>query len=1209
MKRLRRLLASLLMIAIVSSPAGGFAAEGLFFVPAGIREIESEAFSDIPMPNGVFIPDSCTSIAPDAFSNPETLEIYGFTGSEAERYAADAGAVFHSVEIKNASVLGPVWASPDRNVTFTANYEGPEDTKVSFQISKEENVVFASDPSDETSFTYAFYDGGEYEVCAVFESPYETVIAYLPAPIKVAERILTSDEIFYLEVGESANLISSEETRTVSLFAPDSGLSVFETTVTGNELGKYVVTASAQTDEGVVYTDIPVEVIISAKSVTVTAERDHVLEKHSIQLNASVYPENATYTNVSWSVDSPEIASISDDGVLTGLKKGTVTVFATSGDVMDAVEIRVEKAVSAFEIAADNIPETLYTGMRFALSANAVPEDAYNPTCAYKSLTPEICAVDAFTGEVICLQAGEGKILATANDLGGASAEFTFTVLEGVSEIAFNALPDVLSAGETFQIEYTSLPETAYDKTVWFESSDETIASVSESGLITAVAPGNATISVRAANGFTAIVPVKVLTPVSSVKSALSTLYLNPGMTANPIGNFVFVQPENATYPSLTWSSDNISVALVHQTTGLITAVNNGTCRITGVSQGGKTVSFAVKVVSDARVVQKIAVSSTYGALNVGNTAVLTPSATPSNKYTSGTWYSSNPEVLEIASVGSSNKATIRAVSPGEATIYAIASSGITAKCTVVVNPIVVTDLHLNASSISLNVSDSFPLGAVFEPENATATLLTWTSSHEDVATVNQNGLVHALKGGTTVITATTEDGVNASCRVTVNTILMTGAKLPAENISVLAGDSGTIAYTVTPENATPAGFFWQSSDINVVSVHATSGKMNYLKAGSAVITGNALDGSGITLTLHVEVREVPITSFTANAESVTLLPGESFALFTRVLPIGASCAQPAFASSDEKIAYVSPDGVITAVSKGQATITAQVGQGDYIHTLEIPVTVEKVNDVTYRALIMGQFTVPATDGYLPFSNNSTKGFTDAISRSAIDGNRYEVTRIAGSPSPGAIRNAISRLSNQADENDVTVIFFLTHGTNTGSEGYQMQTNSRVVIESIDMINALKEISGHVVFVLCTCHSGRILSTSGAKALAAAGGNYVGKNGKGRLSILCSSTSTNSSYYRVNDEKLSYDFYTRSVTLGLGWDMLGDSATNTLLADKNGDNKVTVSELAAYSRGATQRGISAFIQQYGKDDFSGHAAQFPSWQIASGDEDLVIFQR
>jgi hypothetical protein len=147
------------------------------------------------------------------------------------------------------------------------------------------------------------------------------------------------------------------------------------------------------------------------------------------------------------------------------------------------------------------------------------------------------------------------------------------------------------------------------------------------------------------------------------------------------------------------------------------------------------------------------------------------------------------------------------------------------------------------------------------------------------------------------------------------------------------------------------------------------------------------------------------------------------------------------------------------------------------------------------------------------------------------------------------------------------------------------------------------------VFVLCTCHSGRILFTSGAKALKNAGGSYVGRNGKGRLSILCSSTSTNSSFYNTNDEKLSYDFYSYAVTRGLGWDMLKDYAFENPLADANGDGKVTVSELASYSRGATQRAISSFIQLNGTAGFAGHPSQFPSRQIALGHEDLVIFEK
>ena len=97
MKRLRRVLASLLMIAIFLSPASGFAAEGLFRVPDFIKEIESEAFLGVDVSGGVFIPGNCTSIAPDAFSNPETLDIYGFSGSAAEAYALHSGAEAVSV--------------------------------------------------------------------------------------------------------------------------------------------------------------------------------------------------------------------------------------------------------------------------------------------------------------------------------------------------------------------------------------------------------------------------------------------------------------------------------------------------------------------------------------------------------------------------------------------------------------------------------------------------------------------------------------------------------------------------------------------------------------------------------------------------------------------------------------------------------------------------------------------------------------------------------------------------------------------------------------------------------------------------------------------------------------------------------------------------------------------------------------------------------
>ena len=1169
MKKPSRFLASLLMIAVFLSPEYALAAEGLFRLPPFITQIESEAFSGVDLSNGIFIPDSCTSIAPDAFSNPEALDIYGFSGSFAETYALEKNASFHSVDIKNASVSGPLWASPDRSVSFTADFECAHEAMVHFEIEKNGTIVFKSEPSKEKTLFHRFTDGGEYTVSAVIESPFETAVCPMDAPIIIAERIKTINDIFYLAVGESVNLISSDETRTVTLSTDSEGLTVSGTSVTAKSLGKYTVTLKAETEKGTVYTDVPVEVIVPTSSVSIESERTYVLENQTLQMTAVVYPENATYKNVTWSVDDDQIAEINESGLLTGKKRGTVVVFATSSDVMSAREIRVEIPVASFEIAPAEMPDAFLSGMRFTLSAAATPENADNPTCSYVSLTPDIVSVDAFTGVVTCLKEGEARILATANDLGGASGEYAFTVLPGITDISFASVPGVMKAGEDFQLEISVLPENAQNKTLTFTSSDESVVSVSDSGLITAIKPGSAAVTVSTVNGFSKNVPITVQTPVSSITGMLDDLYLNPGMTADPIGNFVFVKPSNATNPALTWSSNNAFVASVDKNTGLITAQSNGTCQITGISHNGKSISFTVHVVSDKPVIKKLSINHTYGALNVGNTATITPKADVSNKYTSGTWYSDHPEILDIVFIDSSDTVTVKALSAGTCTLYAISSSGISASCTIVVNPIVVKSMTINATSITLNVSDSFPLGVIFYPGNATATHLTWTSSNASVASCDELGLVRALSGGSAVITAETEDGVSASCRVTVNTVPMTQAKMDEEEITVLAGESGYPAYTVEPRDATPASFIWNSSAPDVVSVSYMTGEMTYLQAGSAVISASALDGSGLNISMTVHVQEVPVTSLTANAEKIELLPGESFDLATRVLPIGASYAKPNFTSKDSKIASVSEDGRVTAVSNGTTEITVTAGRDDYVHTLTIPVTVKKLGNTTYRALIMGQFTVPASDGYLPFSNNSTKGFTDAVSRSSIDGNRYEVTRIPGSPTPGAIRNALSRLANQADEDDVTVIFFLTHGSNEGKEGYVMQTNSGVVIESIDMINALKEISGNVVFVLCTCNSGRILSTSGAKALKNSLGAYEGKNGKGRLSFLCSSTTTISSYYRINDEKASYDFYTYAVTRGLGWDMLADHSTGSLPADANGDNKITVKELASYSRGAT----------------------------------------
>ena len=130
--------------------------------------------------------------------------------------------------------------------------------------------------------------------------------------------------------------------------------------------------------------------------------------------------------------------------------------------------------------------------------------------------------------------------------------------------------------------------------------------------------------------------------------------------------------------------------------------------------------------------------------------------------------------------------------------------------------------------------------------------------------------------------------------------------------------------------------------------------------------------------------------------------------------------------------------------------------------------------------------------------------------------------------------------AQQADADDVTFVYLLTHGSYTDSAGYYLQFSNGANYYADQLIADVSRISGHVVLVLCTCHSGRVFGSAKLKAIVNAGGAYTGTNGEGHLSVLCSSTDTNSSYYRTLNALQSYDFYTRAFTQGLGWNMRSD---------------------------------------------------------------------
>ena len=221
-----------------------------------------------------------------------------------------------------------------------------------------------------------------------------------------------------------------------------------------------------------------------------------------------------------------------------------------------------------------------------------------------------------------------------------------------------------------------------------------------------------------------------------------------------------------------------------------------------------------------------------------------------------------------------------------------------------------VSQITLNKAETSISVGNSETLTATVAPENATIKALTWASSDEDVATVAPDGTVTAVKAGAATITATAADGSGKSavCKVTV-----TGDTTPPAH-EHRYGDwskDGTNHWHECTDAACPN----QSESIKDKAAH--------IYDDDADTTCNIC---GYVRTVTPEI--VPVSQITLNKAETSISVGNSETLTATVAPENATIKALTWASSDEDVATVAPDGTVTAVKAGAATITATAADG-----------------------------------------------------------------------------------------------------------------------------------------------------------------------------------------------------------------------------------------------------------------------------------------
>lgn len=230
-------------------------------------------------------------------------------------------------------------------------------------------------------------------------------------------------------------------------------------------------------------------------------------------------------------------------------------------------------------------------------------------------------------------------------------------------------------------------------------------------------------------------------------------------------------------------------------------------------------------------------------------------------------WSSSDEAVAKVSDDG-----LITAVSLGNTVITAsIVFDGkeYTASCEVTITNVPVTSVDVTPASVTINKGGTTTLTAEVGPENVTDRTVTWTSGDEQIATVDANGVVTAVAGGTTQITARANDGsgYSAKCTVTVN-VPVTGlalyksgenANTAAASISatVEAEDTLTLVPVFTPNDASNQSITWSSNHENIATV-SNAGVVTGVAEGTATITATANGGTNITATCTVTVASIP---------------------------------------------------------------------------------------------------------------------------------------------------------------------------------------------------------------------------------------------------------------------------------------------------------------------------------------------------------------
>ena len=616
-------------------------------------------------------------------------------------------------------------------------------------------------------------------------------------------------------------------------------------------------------------------------------------------------------------------------------KSVTITVYDQEGNVVISYPVNFfsEKEVVVNSISLDKEEATLEVGNSIQLVATVNPSNATNKNVEWSSDDTEIAIVSS-NGLVTARKAGTTYINVKSSQNNNISARCKITVNEKIVPVVVSVVLDKesmeLTVGDKAKLNATVNVIGNPTYTLTYSSSNNNIASVDNSGNVTAVGKGTAVITAKAGiKSDSCIVIVNEKSELISITLDKHTLELNEGDRYTFTTN---VEKTGDPEYTLEYTSSNNDVLSIDNN-GIAIAKSNGTATVT-VKALDKTdtciVTVKENVISE---VVSVVLDKDILELEEGETGSLnaTVNVTGNPEYTLE-YISSNENIVTV-----DNNGLVKAIGKGTATVTVKASNK-TDTCVVVVNEKIISEVVsvvLDKETLELNEGETSTLKATVNVTGNPEYTLEYISSDENVVTINNNGLVTAIGEGTATITAKASDKTD-TCTVTVNKV-----NNPIEinlNYTEKTIEVGKY-FIISPTNVTIDGVNYKvsytSSDTSVAT--CTGNIIRGKAQGIAIISANVNGTVAATCVVTVTGGETPsITGITLDKTNATMYINDTLKLNATVTKIGTIDTTVTWSSSDTDIVTVDASGLVTAVGKGTAKIIATAGNKTATCTIEV---------------------------------------------------------------------------------------------------------------------------------------------------------------------------------------------------------------------------------------------------------------------------------